>query len=277
MREGVHTLAAMQMVLTPRRQLFICDTHVNRDPGAAEIAEMTLLAVEQIQRFGLKPSVALLSHSSFGSSDAASAQKMREALELILARMPDLAVEGEMQADAALSAEIRDREFPDSRLNIDAANITYNALRVIAGVWLTAAPPVSPYVGPPTLPTSAHPPSSAIQNATANPILWLIAQLLMVLPRDSGSEQKAARAISPGRSGRGFPAESPEPFSATAQIRPAGKSERFIGNSSGPAARTPLQPSTAVATRRQPCQDGGCPPYWPDELVFGQSHPAPRS
>ncbi len=143
MREGVHTLAAMQMVLTPRRQLFICDTHVNRDPGAAEIAEMTLLAVEQVQRFGLMPSVALLSHSSFGSSDAPSAQKMREALDLILAKMPDLAVEGEMHADAALSKEIRDREFPDSRLatdanllimpNIDAANITYNTLRVIAG------------------------------------------------------------------------------------------------------------------------------------------------
>ena len=101
------------------------------------------MAVEEVRRFGQKPSVALLSHSSFGSSDAPSAQKMRDALELILQRMPDLAVEGEMHADAALSTEIRDREFPDSRLvadanllimpNIDAANITYNALRVIAG------------------------------------------------------------------------------------------------------------------------------------------------
>ena len=142
-RKGVHTLAAMHMVILPRRQLFICDTHVNRDPTAEEIAEMTLLAVEEVQRFGQKPAVALVSHSSFGSSDAPSAQKMRDALELILQRMPDLAVDGEMQADAALSQEIRDREFPDSRLgvdanllimpNIDAANITYNALRVTAG------------------------------------------------------------------------------------------------------------------------------------------------
>jgi malate dehydrogenase (oxaloacetate-decarboxylating)(NADP+) len=143
MREGVHTLAAMQMIMLPGRQLFICDTHVNRDPTAEQIAEMTLLAVEQVRRFGQEPRVALLSHSSFGSSDAPSAQKMRDALDLILAKMPDLAVDGEMHADAALSKAIRDREFPDSRLaadanllimpNVDAANITYNALRVTAG------------------------------------------------------------------------------------------------------------------------------------------------
>jgi malate dehydrogenase (oxaloacetate-decarboxylating)(NADP+) len=143
MREGVHTLAAMHMIMLPGRQLFICDTHVNRDPTAEQVAEMTLLAVEQVRRFGQEPRVALLSHSSFGSSDAPSAQKMRDALEQIVAKMPDLAVDGEMQADAALSKAIRDREFPDSRLaadanllimpNIDAANITYNALRITAG------------------------------------------------------------------------------------------------------------------------------------------------
>src|SRR5205823_1549081 len=147
MREGVHTLAAMQMIMLPGRQLFICDTHVNRDPTAEQVAEMTLLAVEQVRRFGQEPSVALLSHSSFGSSDAPSAQKMRDALELILAKTPDLAVDGEMHADAALSKTIRDREFPDSRLaadanllimpNVDAANITYNALRVTAGGGIT--------------------------------------------------------------------------------------------------------------------------------------------
>jgi malate dehydrogenase (oxaloacetate-decarboxylating)(NADP+) len=147
MREGVHTLAAMQMVMLPGRQIFICDTHANRDPSAEEIAEMTMLAVEQVRRFGQEPSVALLSHSSFGSSDAPSAVKMRDALAMILDRMPDLAVEGEMHADAALSTAIRDREFPDSRLvkdanvlimpNVDAANITYNALRVTAGEGIT--------------------------------------------------------------------------------------------------------------------------------------------
>ena len=98
LRDGVKTLAAMQMLMLPGRQLFICDTHVNRDPNAEEIAEMTLLAAEEVQRFGLKPSVALLSHSSFGSSDAPSARKMRDALAIILANAPGLAVEGEMRA-----------------------------------------------------------------------------------------------------------------------------------------------------------------------------------
>jgi malate dehydrogenase (oxaloacetate-decarboxylating)(NADP+) len=147
LRNGVTTLAAMQMLILPGRQLFICDTHVNRDPNAAEVAEMTLLAAEEVERFGVKPSVALLSHSSFGSSDAPSAQKMRDALDLILAKAPKLAVEGEMRADSALSKSIRDAEFPDSRLtadanllimpNVDAANITYNALRVTAGGGIT--------------------------------------------------------------------------------------------------------------------------------------------
>src|SRR5437899_2567741 len=140
LRGGVHTLAAMQMLILPGRQLFVCDTHVNGDPDADALAEMTLLAAEQVQRFGLKPSVALLSHSSFGGSSAPSAQKMRDALAIVLAKAPSLAVEGEMRADAALSAAIREAEFPDSRLttdanllimpNVDAANITYNALRV---------------------------------------------------------------------------------------------------------------------------------------------------
>ncbi len=159
MREGVKTLAAMQMVILPDRQIFVCDTHVNRDPDAGEIAEMTLLAAEEVRRFGLKPSIALVSHSSFGSSDAPSAQKMRDALQLILARAPDLAVEGEMRGDAALSKTIRDNTFPDSRLetdanllvmpNVDAANITYNVLRVtsghgitVGGILLGAAKPV---------------------------------------------------------------------------------------------------------------------------------------
>jgi len=146
-REGTKTMAVMQMLILPGRQLFICDTHVNRDPSAEEIAEMTLLAAEEVQRFGVKPSIALLSHSSFGSSEAPSAVKMREALALIVERAPGLAVEGEMRADSALSKTIRDQEFPESALtedanllvmpNIDAANITYNALRVTAGGGIT--------------------------------------------------------------------------------------------------------------------------------------------
>ena len=108
---------------------------------------MTLLAAEQVRRLGLTPSVALVSHSSFGSSDAASAQKMRAALQLIIAQAPDLAVEGEMRADSALSAGVRGTVFPDSRLtsdanllimpNVDAANITYNALRMAASEGVT--------------------------------------------------------------------------------------------------------------------------------------------
>jgi len=159
LREGVSTFAAMQMLILPDRQLFFCDTHVNLDPTAAQVAEMTLLAAEQVRRFGITPSVALLSHSSFGSSDAPSAQKMREALALIIEQAPELAVEGEMRTDSALSKTLRDNEFPGSRLtvdanllimpNVDAANISYNALRMVAGgsvtvggILLGAAKPV---------------------------------------------------------------------------------------------------------------------------------------
>jgi malate dehydrogenase (oxaloacetate-decarboxylating)(NADP+) len=147
MRPGVKTFAAMQLLILPNRQVFICDTHVNVDPTAAQIAEMTMLAAEAVRRFGLVPTVALVSHSSFGSSEAPSAQKMREALELVLAREPDFAVDGEMQADAALSKSVLDSLMPDSSLpteanllvmpNVDAANITYNALRVTAGGGIT--------------------------------------------------------------------------------------------------------------------------------------------
>ncbi|HSV79822.1 MAG TPA: NADP-dependent malic enzyme [Ramlibacter sp.] len=147
LREGSRTFAAMQMLMLPGRQLFICDTHVNPDPTAAQVAEIALLAAEEVRRFGIVPSVALLSHSSFGSSDAPAAVKMREALALVQASDPSLAVEGEMRGDAALSKEILDREFPDSGLvgeanvlvmpNVDAANISYNLLRIAAGGGIT--------------------------------------------------------------------------------------------------------------------------------------------
>jgi malate dehydrogenase (oxaloacetate-decarboxylating)(NADP+) len=147
LRSGSKTFAAMQMLMLPGRQLFICDTHVNLDPSAEQIAEITLLAAEEVRRFGITPSVALLSHSSFGSSDAPAAVKMREALALVRARDPKLAVDGEMRGDAALSKEILDREFPDSGLteeanvlvmpNVDAANISYNLLRIAAGGGIT--------------------------------------------------------------------------------------------------------------------------------------------
>jgi malate dehydrogenase (oxaloacetate-decarboxylating)(NADP+) len=147
LRPGTRNFAAMQMLMLPGRQLFICDTHVNADPSAEQIAEIALLAAEEVRRFGITPSVALLSHSSFGSSDAPAATKMREALALIQARDPKLAVEGEMRGDAALSKDILEREFPDSGLtveanvlvmpNVDAANISYNLLRIAAGGGIT--------------------------------------------------------------------------------------------------------------------------------------------
>ncbi len=150
LRDSVKTLAAMNMLMLPGRQIFICDTYVNRDPSAEQIAEMTLLAAEEVRRFGLTPSVALLSHSSFGSSDAPSAQKMRDALALVGARAPDLAVDGEMQGDAALSKTVLDEVFADSRLkteanllmmpNVDAANIAFNMLKVAAGGGITVGP-----------------------------------------------------------------------------------------------------------------------------------------
>lgn len=147
LRDGAKTYAAMQMLILPGRQLFICDTHVNADPTAEQIAEMTLLAADEVRRFGLTPAVALLSHSNFGTSDAPSAQKMRNALSLIRQRAPDLMVDGEMHGDAALSKPILDEVFPESDLlteanllvmpNVDAANIAYNLLRVTAGGGVT--------------------------------------------------------------------------------------------------------------------------------------------
>jgi len=147
LREGAGTLAVMQMLMLPQHQLFICDTHVNRDPNAEQVADIALLAAEEVRRFGLTPRVALLSHSSFGSSDAPSARKMREALGIVRARDPQLAVEGEMRGDASVSQGILDQEFPDSGFagpanvlvmpNVDAANISYNLLRMAAGQGIT--------------------------------------------------------------------------------------------------------------------------------------------
>ena len=150
LREGVRTWGTMNMVIVGGRQLFLCDTYVNHDPTSEQLAELTLLAADEVRRFGLTPSVALLSHSSFGSANSPSAQKMRDALALIQGMAPDLAVEGEMHGDAALSKRVLDRVFPDSSLageanllitpNLDAGNIAYNLLRVAAGGGVTVGP-----------------------------------------------------------------------------------------------------------------------------------------
>ena len=149
-RPDVKLLAAMNMLMLPDRQIFICDTQVNWNPTAAQLAEITVLAADELRRFGIAPRVALLSHSSFGSSDSPDAQLMREALALIEARAPDLEIEGEMQGDAALSGAILGGALSESRLtgqanllvmpNLDAANISHNLLKVAAGNGITVGP-----------------------------------------------------------------------------------------------------------------------------------------
>jgi len=150
LRPGVKQFAAMNLLLLDERTLFICDTYVNPDPSAEQLAEIAMLAAEEVQRFGLTPKVALLSHSNFGSSRTPSAQKMSRVRELLEHSAPHLEVEGEMHGDAALSPEIRLRLFPNSRLKdeanllimptLDAANISFNLLKVIAGEGITVGP-----------------------------------------------------------------------------------------------------------------------------------------
>ncbi len=147
---GHSMFAAMNVLLLPGRTLFVCDTYINEDPTAEQIAEMTLMAADEVRRFGLTPKVALLSHSNFGSSRSASARKMAKARELLAVRAPELELDGEMQADAALSEEIRSKAYPDSRLkgeanllvmpNLDAANIAFNLLKITGGAGVTIGP-----------------------------------------------------------------------------------------------------------------------------------------
>jgi malate dehydrogenase (oxaloacetate-decarboxylating)(NADP+) len=150
LRPGTSTLAAMNVLMLPKQTVFIADTYINENPTAEQIAEIARLAAEAVRRFGVTPRVALLSHSSFGSARTASAAKMRDALGLIQSREPDLEVEGEMQGDAALNKSILDRVFPGSGLsaeanllvmpNLDAANITFNVLKAVAGQGITVGP-----------------------------------------------------------------------------------------------------------------------------------------
>ena len=149
-REGVATYACMNGLILPNRQLMLVDTHVNYDPSAAQIAEITVLAAEEMKRFGVQPRAALLSHSNFGSSDHPSAVKMREALALLRERAPWLEVDGEMHGDIALNASYRRELMPDSTLtgeanllvlpNIDAANIAHNLLKTAAGGGIAIGP-----------------------------------------------------------------------------------------------------------------------------------------
>lgn len=149
-RAGVNVYAAMNVLILPDRQIAIVDTHINDNPNAEQLAEITLLAAEQMRRFGLIPRVALLSHSNFGSSNSGSAQKMRTTLKIIRAQAPDLEIDGEMHGDTALDFELLKRLMPETALqgsanllimpNIDSANIAYNLLKVAAGNGIAIGP-----------------------------------------------------------------------------------------------------------------------------------------
>jgi len=147
---GVRHYAAMNALVLPNRTVFLCDTYVTPDPDAEDIAEMTMLAVEEVRRFGIVPKVALLSASNFGSLDMPSSRKMQRALAILRERAPQLDVEGEMHGDAALSEEIRLKVFPGSRLRgqanllimptLDAANISFNLLKTASADGVTIGP-----------------------------------------------------------------------------------------------------------------------------------------
>lgn len=150
LKPGVQTYAAMNVLMLPTQTLFICDTHVNEDPTAEQIADMTIQAAAEVRRFGIVPKIALLSHSNFGSRQTASSRKMAQARKIITERAPDLEVDGEMHADSALSETIRLKSFPDSALkgpanllitpNLDTGNITYNMLKMTGSSGVALGP-----------------------------------------------------------------------------------------------------------------------------------------
>lgn len=150
LREGAQVFAAMNALILPTQTLFVCDTHVNEDPTAEEIANMTIMAAAEVRRFGIPPRVALLSHANFGSRKTASSEKMARARELILEMDPELEIDGEMHADSALSNSIRFKANPDSTLkapanllitpNLDAGNITYNILKMTGSNGVSLGP-----------------------------------------------------------------------------------------------------------------------------------------
>jgi len=149
-KRGVRNCYTMNILSLPGRTLFLCDTYVNYDPSPEQIVEMTVLAAAEMRRFGVTPKVALLSHSSFGSDDSPTAEKMRRALVMLHNEHPDLDVEGEMHGDAALDSGLRKQIFPNARMRedanllifptLDAANIAFNLLKTASGEGMTVGP-----------------------------------------------------------------------------------------------------------------------------------------
>ncbi len=150
LQEGTQTLATMNLLMLPGRSVFVADTYINENPTAEQIAEITILAAREVKRFGLVPRAALLSHSNFGSSDSATAQKMRRAVALVRKLDPELVVDGEMHGDTALNHKTLRGVFPKSTLdgeanllvmpNLDAAHITFTVLMAVAGQGITVGP-----------------------------------------------------------------------------------------------------------------------------------------
>jgi malate dehydrogenase (oxaloacetate-decarboxylating)(NADP+) len=193
---GVLDFAAMSLVITKKGAFFLADTHVRPDPTAEEIADVAVACAGHVSRFGMTPKIALLSHSDFGQSDSRSAIKMRTALGLIQARKPELQVDGEMQADSALSDLIRDRVLPGSPLkgaanvlifpNLDAANIAFQFSKVLAD-----ALPVGPLLIGPAKPAHILSPS-----VTARGIVNVTAAA--VVEAQATSVESRAAAAEPG-------------------------------------------------------------------------------
>ena len=149
-KENVSIFAAMNLLPMQNRTLFISDTYVNNEPTSQEIAEITMMAADEVKRFGLTPKVALLSHSNFGTETSKSATKMSGALDIIEQLDPSMEIDGEMHGDAALNELIRHRAHPDSKLNgeanllimptVESANIAYNLLKMVSGDGITVGP-----------------------------------------------------------------------------------------------------------------------------------------
>ena len=150
MQPGASTFATMNVLMLPDQTLFICDTHVNENPNAEQVADMTIQAAAEVRRFGIVPKVALLSHSNFGSRPTDSSRKMAHARKMITERAPTLEVDGEMHADSALSESIRMASYPDSTLkgtanllitpNLDTGNVTYNLLKMTGSNGIAMGP-----------------------------------------------------------------------------------------------------------------------------------------
>jgi malate dehydrogenase (oxaloacetate-decarboxylating)(NADP+) len=149
-KADVTVLATLNALMLPTQTLFVADTFVNEDPSAEELAEIAAMAVQTVRRFGVPPKVAFVSHSMFGSSERASARKMRAARQLFAARMPGVECDGDMRGDAALSEEIRRTYLPQTTLagaanllimpNLDSANILFNVLKETGGRGITIGP-----------------------------------------------------------------------------------------------------------------------------------------